>query len=370
MQVGDFIRFRYTGAHAEIVAVEPDGSLRVWLTEDEEEIPAFPEDVLLEADFQKVEESQVQKEKRDKKREQLSTEELYFGKEEVKRRKIEELRQPLSERLKKPEIQQEEEAPQPEALQPLNLQEPTDSGMHLALWEQQRGIYGIFIINDSTTGLTLDFELALNEKTTHRLSQYLEPHNFFAVGELSRAELNDRPRLLVRFPSLRFEKSIKVKIQQLLRNKRQLPIMGVEAHHYLLTEEVREVVERNELGRYTQLWLNSIPKDRPYKVPIFDVEERARFPQEIDLHLERLTDNPEEVLKSDYIAFKMQSLERYVNNALRLGVPEVFIIHGIGKGFLKEKVHAFLRKNPHVAHFKNEYFKKYEYGATKVIFKK
>lgn len=370
MTVGDFIRFRYTGDRGKITGLHADGTFEVLLLDDDIEIVAWADDIVLESEFRGVEQSEEQKSSgKQKEPKQLSTEEQYFGVEEVKRRNLEELRNAKPPKAEEQPAEQEEQASSPKILKSLNEQPPQNSGLHLALWEQQREIYGIFLINDSLTSLSFSFELALNEEIVYQFNKEILPHDFFAIGEITRAQLNDRPRMQIRFPLLNLDKRIKLRITQMLRNKQEVPLMGVEAHYYLLAKDIRTIKKQNRLKIYTEMWLNSIPDDRPYRVHIYDVEERARFPQAIDLHLDRLTDNPDEVLEQDYLGFKMESLERYINNALRLGVPEVFVIHGVGKGFLKNEVHKFLAKHPHVDRFINEFFKKYGFGATKVIFK-
>jgi dsDNA-specific endonuclease/ATPase MutS2 len=45
----------------------------------------------------------------------------------------------------------------------------------------------------------------------------------------------------------------------------------------------------------------------------------------------------------------------------------VYIIHGVGKGRLKEMIHARLKRHSDVEHFKNEYHERYGWGATEVI---
>lgn len=369
MQKGDFIRFRYTGDRGKITGLRADGTFDVLLLDDDIESLAWPEDIVLESDFKRIEESEEQKSSSKKKKpRQLSTEEQYFGVEELKKYKLEELRDTQKPAQHKPPVEEEPDT-EAKAFKKLNPQPPQNSGLHLALWEQRQGMYGIFLINDSLTSLSFSFELALKELPIHRLEKQILPNDFFAVGEISRAQLNDRPRMEIRFPLLNFDKRIKLRIKQMLGNKRSVPLMGVEAHHYSLVKEVRPIKKSNKLKKYTEIWADSIPDDRPYRVHIYDVEERARFPQAIDLHLDKLADNPEEVLDQDYLGFKMENLERYINNALRLGVPEVFVIHGVGKGFLREQVHRFLDKHPHVERYINEYFQKYGFGATKVIFK-
>jgi DNA-nicking Smr family endonuclease len=45
-------------------------------------------------------------------------------------------------------------------------------------------------------------------------------------------------------------------------------------------------------------------------------------------------------------------VEEYMNVCREKGIYELRIIHGKGKGVLRETVHAFLKKHPHVSDFR------------------
>ena len=79
MQAGDYIRFRYTGQKAKILTDYLDGSFKVILLTDQEEIIAFKEDIIAENEFRKIESSPIQKEKAEKKVKKLSTEEFFYS---------------------------------------------------------------------------------------------------------------------------------------------------------------------------------------------------------------------------------------------------------------------------------------------------
>ncbi|MFH0812893.1 MAG: Smr/MutS family protein [Pseudomonadota bacterium] len=88
--------------------------------------------------------------------------------------------------------------------------------------------------------------------------------------------------------------------------------------------------------------------DPPVRIPIEDT---------IDLH----TFQPKEVLSL---------LEEYLAECVQSGLCEVRIIHGKGKGFLREKVHSFLRKCPLVASFHLAGHTGGAWGATVVRLKR
>jgi DNA-nicking Smr family endonuclease len=76
----------------------------------------------------------------------------------------------------------------------------------------------------------------------------------------------------------------------------------------------------------------------------------------LDLH----TFNPREV---------KDLLDEYISACLEKGIYEVKIIHGKGKGILRDKVHAFLKRHPLVMDFYLDPGTS-GWGATVVLLKK
>jgi dsDNA-specific endonuclease/ATPase MutS2 len=83
---------------------------------------------------------------------------------------------------------------------------------------------------------------------------------------------------------------------------------------------------------------------KPIKIRIEDV---------IDLHTFQPADVP-------------QLLEDYIEECIRVGFESVRIIHGKGMGSQKRRVQSLLRRNPHVASFKDAPLEAGGWGATVV----
>lgn len=62
-------------------------------------------------------------------------------------------------------------------------------------------------------------------------------------------------------------------------------------------------------------------------------------------------------------------IDKYLDNCALSGLPSVRIVHGKGTGKLREGIHTFLRKNPHVKSFRLGTFGEGEMGVTVVELK-
>jgi len=90
---------------------------------------------------------------------------------------------------------------------------------------------------------------------------------------------------------------------------------------------------------------------------------------EIDLHIEALTDNKKGLTNAEIIKIQLDTLHHYLQLAIVHRQERMIIIHGLGKGKLREEVHDILKRMPEVARFRNEWSGKYGFGATEAWFR-
>ncbi|MBS1746143.1 MAG: Smr/MutS family protein, partial [Bacteroidetes bacterium] len=88
----------------------------------------------------------------------------------------------------------------------------------------------------------------------------------------------------------------------------------------------------------------------------------------VDLHWDKLTLNTGQEAVA-ILEQQLHYLERRLGAALAANLPDMLIIHGIGEGTLKARVHELLASYPSVSEFRNEWMPRYGMGATRVWFK-
>lgn len=85
------------------------------------------------------------------------------------------------------------------------------------------------------------------------------------------------------------------------------------------------------------------------------MERKLNFKTELDIRGARVSEALETVMK-------------YVDDAIMLNVPSVRIIHGKGTGALREEIQKFVRTTPGVASVKDEHIQFGGTGVTIVTF--
>ncbi|BDS15129.1 Smr/MutS family protein [Aureispira anguillae] len=370
-EIGAKIRFKYTGMEAEIVEDHMDGSYTVWLEKDEEESIAFVDDIVLAKDFGGIEQSEQQKTLQ-KAPKGPSTEELFYSKEELNAKKIAAL-QPKHLSVKKTTAPKTEKIP---SFVPLDIcpSPPKQTGCYLAFHQTSPNHYTIYLVNDLPNSFSFEFKLFLQQKLVHGFNKIIPANTFFPIGELLHEQFNDSPLIEFRCPALAFNKQIKLKYRKFIKTVQAIPLMGLNTYAFVLFSKLPASTQKKpSIKHYTnshkQEQANLIaPINKLYRS--FDLMDVASFEPELDLHAEKLVNDTSEFTARELYELQLEVLENFITKAVKIGLQEVFIIHGLGKGKLKEGVDNFLRFHGDIKSYKNEFHEKYGFGATKVILKK
>ena len=84
----------------------------------------------------------------------------------------------------------------------------------------------------------------------------------------------------------------------------------------------------------------------------------------VDLHLEKMDQGRGNVPGTDALFVQLDKFEAALDKAIGAGKLEFRVIHGFGKGKLKEAIYKILEKHPNVRSFENDYHSRYGYGST------
>jgi len=82
-----------------------------------------------------------------------------------------------------------------------------------------------------------------------------------------------------------------------------------------------------------------------------------------------LAPDPQSMNSHEKLQYQIFKAKEYLEEAFMLGIDKVYLLHGVGKGRLKDEIASMLKSHHQVASFKNEYHGQYGYGATEVLLK-
>lgn len=242
--------------------------------------------------------------------------------------------------------------------------------------------YRIFLTNDTPHALLIGYQRSTAAQARKRqITKKVEAHTALHLETIPFDELNEQ--IAVQFECCRLRtdgtgprqtKSIRVKPKTFFKKVAPDPILDRPTHLYLLFEQIKversaeNNPEKENLRTYTQKNLRPPkPESNLRTFPNHEVEEFAAFLPELDLHIEMLVHNPKSYTAAEILQIQMEHFDQYLDDAIRLGVERVFIIHGLGKGRLRKSIARRLQRNPQVMDFRNDYHPNYGFGATEVV---
>lgn len=98
-----------------------------------------------------------------------------------------------------------------------------------------------------------------------------------------------------------------------------------------------------------------------------EVLQKAHMPDFIDLHAEKLLPDHRHLSATEILTMQVHSFKNYLEKAIRLRMHKVYIVHGHGKGVLKQEIEKALKKYPEVSSYNNDYNPRFGFGATEII---
>ena len=239
--------------------------------------------------------------------------------------------------------------------------------------------YQIYLLNDTSYDVVYSIRLLRNNRRPEQWNGKLKSTAFIRFGEMVYDDLNEAPEFEVECTWTTTEggigpvfKSLKIKPKSFFNSLRTAPFLNKKVHLYRIFEkpEADSSNSEEDLREYTKrharpTWQNM----ESYKnLNVHDTKELSEFEPEIDLHIEKLTENWRKLSNAEILRMQLSHFETYLAKAIQLGVPRVFIIHGVGEGRLRDAIATRLMQNPDVQTFKNEYHHNYGWGATEVVF--
>ena len=240
--------------------------------------------------------------------------------------------------------------------------------------------YTMYLVNTGAFTVAYELFFALAEIEEESWQGKITPGAHLKLDDLFYDELNEFPSFYIKASRVEtsaeepliFERLIKIKPKQFFANTTYMAFLDKTIHWYVLLESLdptKQKKDTEDLKSYTQKNKGTRKKTtinyRQFNYT--STQEYAEFKNEIDLHIENLISSTASMDNAQIIRIQLQHFENFLSKAIRLGVSPVFVIHGIGKGRLKQEIAKRLIQNPLVRSYKNEYHPKYGWGATEII---
>lgn len=250
-----------------------------------------------------------------------------------------------------------------------------DEGVFLAISldpasQSDRKAY-LFLVNDWNKDLQFETTLRL-PRTNDRIRQgQLASGGWAFLFEFPMDQLNDHPDLAIKLwvtGGIRQvalpEFDTRLKAKPVVTRQQENPYLAFHAALFEIP------THRSDAGTIPLKTVRPPHTPPPGKrvTPVPAPADKATFETILDLHAEALFKDPRKYSEVEIFQKQLMKFDQYIEKAIRLGVPKVFVIHGMGKGKLRDAILERSRSHPEVIRAFNEYHPLFGFGATEIDF--
>lgn len=239
--------------------------------------------------------------------------------------------------------------------------------------------YLYYLINDTRYDVIFEMTLFLDGEEVKQWSDKLESVSTYPLGTFFFDHLNDHPNFQIQAWQITTagkgdeqSKTLKIKPKQFFKNVLTAPLLNKRMHVFKIFENLSEPEDKGKEDLKTYAKRNSKPAKYQdpnlRKFQTHNSKEFSEFSAEIDLHIEKLVEKTHKMTNAEILKIQLDHFDKFIAKAIRLGVPKVYAIHGVGKGRLKDEIASRLIQNQDVQTFKNDYHPRYGWGSTEIVF--
>jgi hypothetical protein len=225
----------------------------------------------------------------------------------------------------------------------------------------------IYLLNELQQSIGFKYDVRFQSKTEFRHEGKLHAFGSIFLHSIAYDDMNDQPRFHWQFINIdsvdneNAEGILRIKPVRLFEHINQLLQKNEATFNYLLIDNFQKKQKDTRPEKIDPVFKPAIIT--PTSIPLVTTSD------EIDLHIEKLVDNKRGLSNNEMLQIQINALKKVLDNAILYRQERLYIIHGLGKGVLRDEVHKILRDMPEVQDFKNDYHGKYGFGATEVHFK-
>jgi len=229
----------------------------------------------------------------------------------------------------------------------------------------------IYLVNHTPHGYLFTYHLLRSGQSDFELQNQVFNFQEFYLHDIPFEDLNDNPSFNLEFALITKERTkadhldctLKLKAKQVFLQIEKMKQKAGATFSYKLFDHYPDKI-KEEKNTFVPNWRgDQKPKDASNPGQWL---ERPR--QEIDLHIEKITDDWKSLSNFEILSLQLQTFEKWLDLAIAHRQSSMIAIHGLGTGKLRDEIHEILRLKREVRSFVNQYHPLYGYGATEIFF--
>lgn len=232
--------------------------------------------------------------------------------------------------------------------------------------------FKVYLVNHTNDILRFYYRQEANGQLQFELKAEVLAQKEVYIHDLDFSALNDSPFFSVEFSLAKsdkkradfYETELKLRPKQVFKKVEELKDKNEPTLSYQLFEIYPE-----KLPEEHKIDLTSLSK-AGYKVYNASKIKENLPPVRsvIDLHIEKISNDWKGLDNFEIIQLQLKEFEKWYQIAITNMQPNLIVIHGVGKGVLREEIHNILKTKKEVKTFVNQYDARFGYGATEIFF--
>jgi hypothetical protein len=223
----------------------------------------------------------------------------------------------------------------------------------------------IYLLNETGKQVQYRYEVVMKNQTTFTHEGKLHAFGHLYLHNIPYDSMNDLPRFNWWLDDLDdadmapASGQLRIKPQKLFQHIDELLSKNEPSFNYMLVEDFKPYIQEQpvvpkKIKPQPATTQKAIPQPEPADV--------------IDLHIENMVQNTRGMSNADILLTQLSALETQLRITINSRQQRLIIIHGLGKGKLRDEVHRILAETADVKSYANEWMPKYGFGATEVWF--
>lgn len=224
----------------------------------------------------------------------------------------------------------------------------------------------IFALNETHYTIQFSYDARVNDISIFSYEGLLQPFSDLYLHFIDWEQMNEIPRFVWKIKETQNDRYaahadvLKIRSVKLFEHISRLQAENLPTFSYLLAEGFKEKENAKEKTTFNQ----PVPRTRS---TVKSINEIPKY--ELDLHIEAIVTNTKGLSNADILQLQLTELNKYLRIAINNFQDKMVIVHGIGKGTLRQEVHKVLQDVAQVDHFESGWQSGYGFGATIVFFK-
>ena len=241
--------------------------------------------------------------------------------------------------------------------------------------------FKLYLANHTSNDLHFIYRQLFENDKDFELVNDVSAGKDFYLHDIDFEDLNDKPSFLFTFSLPKpvkgkkeaFDVALKLKSKQVFHKVEELKENNNPTIAYQLFEKYPEADKEdfsNNSNAKGGLDLSSL-SSKGFTVKYSADRIRENLPNArsvVDLHIEKLTDNWKNLSNFEILTIQLNEFEKWYDLAIQNSLHTFTVIHGVGKGKLKDEIHSLLKSKKEVKRFVNQYDSRFGYGATEIFF--